>query len=206
MAVLSYPAALRAMRLTWGQRRFDLRFENGDSGAGQSRILAPARWTAALTCSDSLTQADAALWRNLILQLQGRIHQLALHDLGNPAPRGTMRGTLALSGAVAAGATSLTITGGVGQALTTLLAGDYVGVGSGATRQLVSISADAVANASGVITVSLAQPSRYAQADASSVVWDKPTALFRQVSPDSTWTHERAIRSGYSLDLMESWE
>lgn len=206
MAVLTLPAGLRVMRLDWGQRRFDLRFENGDSGAGQSRILAPERWTASLMCPDALKQNEAAIWRNLILQLRGRINQLALHDLSNPAPRGTMRGALTLAAAAAAGATTLSVTGGAGQAATTLLEGDYIGVGSGSTRQLVSVAADATADGAGLISVTLAQPLRYAQADGSDVVWDKPTALFRQISGDSTWTHERAIRSGYSLDLMESWE
>lgn len=206
MAVIAYPAGLRTMRITWGQRRFDLRFENGDSGAGQSRVLAPPRWTAALTCSDFLNDADAAAWRNLILQLQGRINQLSLHDLGNPAPRGTLRGALVLAAAYAPGAIAVNIAGGVGQAARTLLAGDFIGLGGGTTRQLVAVSADATADAAGNITASISQPLRYAQALGSAVTWDKPTALFRQQQGESTWTHERGIRSGYSLDLMESWE
>lgn len=205
MAVITLPA-IRIMRLEWGQHRADLEFSNGDSGASQSRVLAPPRWLASLNCPDGMNQADAALWRNLILQLKGRVNQLALYDLGNPAPRGTMRGTLTLNTAAAAGDLTLSVTGGAGQAGTTLLAGDWVGVGSGATRQLVSVDTDATANGSGVVSISIAQPMRYAQAGASGVAWDKPTALFRQTSTDSRWAHERAIRSGYSLDLMESWE
>lgn len=206
MSVIALPSTLKIMRIDWGQRRYDLRFDNVDSGSGQTRILAPPRWTAALVCSDTLSQANAAEWRNLILSLQGRINQLALYDLGNPAPRGTMRGTLTLSAGVAVGATTISITGGAGQAGTTLLAGDWIGIGSGSTRQLVSVAADATADGSGLISVTINQPARWAQTIGSSVTWDKPTALFRQTSQDSSWTHERAIRSGYLLDLIESWE
>ena len=205
MAVLNLPA-IRIMRLEWGQQRADLLFSNGDSGASQARILAPPRWLATLVCPEGMNQADAALWRSLILQLNGRVHQLALYDLGNPAPRGTMRGSLTLNTAAAAGDTTLSITGGVGQAATTLLAGDWVGVGGGASRQLVSVSADATANASGVISVSISQAMRYPQPGASAVIWDKPTAVFRQKNGESRWAQERSMRSGYSLDLMESWE
>lgn len=205
MAVLTLPSTVRVVRLEWGQRRSDLEFNGGDSGGTQARILAPPRWTASIVCPEAINQADAALWRSLILRLNGRVHQLALHDLGNPAPRGTMRGTLTLNTAAAAGDTTLSITGGVGQASTTLLEGDWIGVGADATRQLVSVAADATANASGVISISISQPLRYAQTSASSVVWDRPTALFRMASTDSRWVHDRAIRTGYSLDLLESW-
>ena len=206
MTVLTLPSNLDVMRVDWGQRRFDLRFDSGDAGTGQTRILAPARWTAGLVCPDQLSQAAAAVWRDLILRLQGRINQLALYDLGNPAPRGTMRGTLTLSTAAAVGDVALAISGGAGQAGTTLLTGDWIGIGSGATRQLVCIAADATANGAGLINVAISQSVRVAQLLGSSVVWDKPTALFRQVSADSNWSHERAIRSGYALDLIESWE
>jgi hypothetical protein len=153
-----------------------------------------------------LSQADAAIWRDLILRLQGRINQLALYDLGNPAPRGTMRGTLTLNSAAAAGAVTLAVTGGAGQAATTLLAGDWLGIGSGSQRQVVAVAADATADGAGLINVTISQPVRWAQSGGASVVWDKPTALFRQTGDASKWSHERAIRTGYSLDLIESWE
>lgn len=206
MSILTLPSNLDVMRVDWGQRRYDLRFDNADVGSGQTRVLAPPRWTAGLVCPDQLSQAAAAVWRDLILRLQGRVNQLALYDMGNPAPRGTMRGTLTLNAAAAVGDVTLSVTGGAGQAGTTLLVGDWVGIGSGLTRQLVSVAADATANGSGVIALTISQPVRWAQLIASAVAWDKPTALFRQVGTDASWSHQRAIRSGYTLDLIESWE
>ena len=206
MAIITMTAGLLITRQTWGQKRFDMRFQNGDSGAGQSRILAPSRWTTSLSSQAELNQANSAIWRSLILDLQGQINQLAVYDIINAAPQGTMRGTLTLNAQATAGDTGLSITGGAGQASTTLKRGDWVGIGSGSTRQLLSISADAVANASGVIAVSVAQPVRWTQTNGSAVTWDKPTALFRTTSDNNSWTAQSINQGGYNLDLIESWE
>ena len=205
MAIKTLPAGIVINRQTFGQKRFDMTFQNGDSGASQSRVLAPPRWVTSINCHPDLTAEESATWRAMMLGLKGRINQLAIGDLLNPAPRGTLRGTLTLSAAAAAGAGTLTITGGAGQAGNTLLLGDYISVGAGATVQLVTVGAAATANASGVIVVEIDQPMRFAQASAAAVTWDKPVALFRQTGDSSGW--ESGIFQGnYSLDLMESWE
>lgn len=207
MSVITLPATLSAVAIEWGQARFDLSFAGGDSGAQQSRVLAPPRWLASLVASDALTAALAAEWRALIMDLRGRTNVLALHDLGNPAPQGTARGTWTANATAAAGATSIVINMGVGQAATTLKKGDWIGVNQSATsRQLLHVQADATANGSGIITVTVEPPLRVQVASASSMVWDKPTALFRQTTNESKWLQRSAVRSGYSLDLIESWE
>lgn len=386
MAVITYPAALVVNRQTWGQKRFDLRFQNGDSGAGQSRILAPSRWMASLSCHPDLTAAESAAWRALILDLDGQVNQLALYDLINPAPQGTLRGALKLTAQAAAGATSIalqaqrplinllqyteqfnqaavwglanvtvtpasitapdgTLTGTlltdtsavspslitqaigaasiIGTAYTasihvkagasvqstfncysaggvennvtvtwtagvpsmptgtvtsvgsgwyrlavpvvpdttggftfrfwpndrgsatstanmyvwgaqveigpltnyqrvvlapngfdvvdyanvgkTLLRGDWLGIGSGLTRQLVSVPADVTTNGAGSATVDIRPAVRWTQANGSAAVWDKPTALFRNTASQNSWD-AGVFEGGYSLDLMESWE
>jgi len=206
MSILTIPAGLKIRRVEWGQRRYDLDFNGGDTGVSQVRILAPSRWYAAIVCPDYLTSAEAAVWRDLILRLQGRVNQLAVWDMANPLPRGTMRGTPTLNSSAAAGATTLSINGGVGQAGTTLLTGDWIGVGSGSTRQLVAAAADATANGTGVISVTISQPMRVAQAGGATVTLDRPTCLMRQTGSDSTWSFERQTRTGHTLDLLESWE
>jgi hypothetical protein len=207
MSVIALPAALQTARMSWGQQRYDLNFAGGDSGAQQTRVLAPPRWLASILAPDIVNELNASEWSTLIMLLRGRVNVLALHYLGKPAPVGTMRGTLTANAAALAGATSLVITGGAGQAATTLKKGDWIGVNQAATsRQLLHITADATANGSGVITVSFEPPLRVDVAAASSVVWDKPTALFRQIPTQSQWRHDGAIRSGYSLDMIESWE
>lgn len=206
MSVLTLPAGLLVRTFNFGQNRYDMEFGNGDTGVSQTRLGAPPRWAASIVGPQWLSRADAAIWRDLILRLQGRVNLLAVYDFDNQAPAGTMRGTLTLSASVAAGATALSVTGGAGQAGTTLLAGDWIGIGSGGTRQLVSVAANATANGSGVIGLTISQPLRWAQSSGSGVTWDKPTALFRQRTSSSNWSREGEVRTGYSLDLVESWE
>lgn len=207
MTIVTLPSSFKAARLQWGQKRFDMRFENGDTGAGQSRILGPQRWTAAIVCPGTLDAEFAADWRALILSLEGRTNQVALHDLGQVAPRGTMRGTLTLASAAAAGSRTLSITGGAGQAGKTLLKTDWLGLGQASLyRDLVPVASDATADGSGLITVTLSVPLKWGYNAGDSVVWDKPTALFRQVGDLSGWVYEPGVRTGYSLDLIESWE
>lgn len=206
MTVLTLPASLQIRKFDFGQERFDLEFSAGDAGASQVRVLAPPRWSCAIVAPQWLRATEAAVWRDLILRLQGRIRQLAVYDIDHSAPAGTMRGTLTLASAAAQGATTLSITGGVGQAGTTLLAGDWIGVGTGATRQLVNVAANATADGAGVVSVTISQPLRLAQLTAAAVTWDKPTALFRQRTANNGWSREGDVRTGHSLDLIESWE
>lgn len=206
MAILTIPSGLLVRTFNFGQTRFDLEFSNGDTGVSQTRLGAPPRWTAAIVGPQWLTAAEAAIWKDLILRLQGRVNHLAVYDYDQQAPAGTMRGTLTLASSVAAGATSISVTGGAGEAGKTLLAGDWIGIGSGYTRQLVNVAANATANGSGVIALTISQPSRWAQSSGSGVTWDKPTAIFKQRSSSNSWSREGSVRTGYSLDLIENWE
>lgn len=206
MAILTIPSGLLVRTFNFGQARYDLDFSNGDTGVSQTRLGAPPRWTAAIVGPQWLTAAEAAIWKDLILRLQGRVNHLAVYDYDHQAPAGTMRGTLTLASAVAAGATTISVTGGAGEAGKTLLAGDWVGIGSGYTRQLVNVAANATANGSGVISLTISQPSRWAQSSGSGVTWDKPTAIFKQRSSSNSWSREGSVRTGYSLDLIETWE
>lgn len=209
MSVITLPTGLLVHQFAFGQQDFSLTFQNGDTGAQQSRILAPARWTCTMVVNLSIGQTYAALWRTMVLQLRGKTNQLAVYDIKNPAPTGTMRGTLtlnAVTGAVAVGGTTLNISGGAGQAGTTLKQGDWIGVGSGSTRQLFSVQADATANGSGDITVTVEPPSRYAQTVGATVTWDKPTCLMRRTESAHSWMAVAAAEGGASLSLIESWE
>ena len=203
MSIVTLAANLKTMRIEWGQQRYDLSFAEGDTGAGQSRIMAPPRWLANLVATDNLNQADAAYWRAMILSLNGRVNQIALYDLGNPAPRGTLRGAPTLNAVANPGDLTLNIVGTVGQ---TLLTGDWVGIGSGSTRQLLSVAADCTIGSATVGIVPIGQPVRYTQAYGSALLWDKPTALFRQTGTTSKWQQQGMVRGGYTLDLLESWE
>ena len=200
MSIIQFPANLYSASQSWGQQRNDMEFRSM-FGAQALEVSAPL-WIVSIESTPDPSQAGA--WQALILQLRGRTNQVALWNKGREQPLGTMRGAMTL-GTTAAGATSLTITAS-GQAGKTLLAGDYLGVGSGLTQQVVMVTADATANGSSVITVTTEPALRNAFASGASVTWYRPCALFRRQESRSSWDYEPGgVVKGMSLDLLEDW-
>lgn len=200
------PTGLRVRRQDFGQRRFDLNFAAGDAGVQQTRVLAPPRWMCSLVGEVAMPAADAAAWRAMIMALRGRVNQLEVYDLLNPSPRGTAAGVWTANGGAAVGATSMAISC-AGQSGKTILKGDWAGVNQASTgRQLLHVQADVTLDGSGNGTITFEPPLRVAVANASSVVWDKPTCLMRQASGDSHWTSTRPYQGDFNLELVESWE
>jgi hypothetical protein len=210
MSIITMPSALRvelAGGFVIGQRRFDVENDSDANGNAQSRLFSPPKWTIAMRSPAGLEVDDAVEWEAMLLQLRGRINHLAAWDRGRPAPRGTMRGTLSLSAGVAAGATTLSITGGAGQANTTLKKGDWLGLGTGVgTSQLVKVMSNAQANGSGVISVVIEPPTRAAFSVSTAVAWDKPVAYFKATTSDTSWGyHSQNAQTGFAFDGVEQW-
>jgi len=198
MTIISVPTGLSIAGQTWEQQRLDIEFRSM-FGAQAVEGGAPV-WSTTIT--SSLKRPE--LWQVLMMQLRGRSNQLALWNHGRPVPRGTMRGTMTAT-AAAQGATAMTVTAS-GQGGRTLLAGDYLGVGSGLTQQVVMLTADAVANGSGVIAVSFEPPLRNALAAGAVITWDRPKALFRRTDSKAAWEHSPGgIVKPMTLSLIEDW-
>jgi hypothetical protein len=141
----------------------------------------------------------------LIESLNGYTNQLALWNVEQPAPVGTMRGSMTLSTAAGQGNGSLFITAGAGQAGKTLCHGDLIGIGSGVTQQVLRIVNDAVADGSGVINVAVGTPLRNAFASGAAVTWDRPMALFRQKSLSAGIDFQPDGGQPWSLSFVEDW-
>lgn len=191
-----------------GQRRFDLFSQSESSGSQQTRLLGPPRWTLRLVQPAILNLTDGGTWAALLMQLRGRVNVLAAWDPARPAPRGTLRGTLTLSATAAAGATSISITGGSGQAGRTLLAGDWLTIGTGlGASQLVMATAPVTMDGAGTGAVAFEPPLRAGFASATEVTWDKSLAYYRQQTDASTWGYDGGgmFVTGLSIDLMEVW-
>lgn len=198
MSIIQVPTGLSVAAQTWRQQRNDVEFRSA-FGAQALEASGPM-WSSVITAS--LKRPE--LWQALMMQLRGRTNQLALWNMGRPQPLGTMRGAMTL-GTTAQGATSLVITA-VGQASKTLLAGEYLGVGSGLTQQVVMVCADATSNGSGVITVTTEPALRNAFASGAGVTWDRPCALFRRTDSVAQWEYKPGgIVEGMSLSLLEDW-
>lgn len=203
MSVITMPATLRVSKQDFGVRRFDLSFESGDTGATQTAVLAPPRWTCALGSPEQIQPHQAAQWRAMVLALDGRVNQLAMHFRASPQPLGTARGEWLAVATAAAGATTLVVSAPGG----TLLAGDWIGVHqAGTARQMLHVQAD-TAVVGGQMQITFKPALRTSVPAGSAVVWDRPTALMRQTGNTSGWVdHPGRYQGNFSLDLMESWE
>lgn len=174
---------------SWGVMRFSMKLvpNNRRHSSPYSRStqvvgLLGDRWMARFQMPVN-TYLLAQRAEAVLAQLRGSDGTMALWHLARPAPTGTMRGTPTLSGAVAQGAMSLPITTTAGA---TVVQGDLLGI----SGQLVMVAADATANGSGAITVTITSPLRAAISSGTAVVWDKPSVLFRQESDDSAGSIE----------------
>lgn len=198
MAVIQVPVGLSIALQTWIQQRNDVEFRS--RFGSQSQEASGPLWSTSITAG--LKRPE--LWQALMMQLRGKTNQLALWNKGRPQPVGTMRGAMTMA-ATAQGATALVVTA-AGQAGKTLLMGDYLGVGSGLTQQVVMVVADATANGAGVITVTTEPALRNAFAAGAGVTWDRPCVLFRRKTSTSQWDYEPGnIVKGMVLDLLEDW-
>lgn len=206
MAIITLPTTLRIAEAGFGQARYDMAEMSDATGHSAARLFGPPRWRAWLRSHKAIAIEEASIWEAMLLQLRGGVNHLALHDRHRPAPLGTMRGTMTLSGAHSAGAVAVTVTAGAGQASRTLLTGDWLQIGTGlGTSQLVKVMADATANGSGVISLTVEPPLRTAFSSGVAVAWDKPLAYYKQISePSWSYTSMQAA-GGFAVDLLESW-
>lgn len=145
-------------------------------GSEQAVDLLNDRWVLNCDLPPSSRHATGAWAEAFKAAMRGQTNVVALWHFTRPAPRGTARGTILVNGAVAQGASTISIDG-ISPGTGTLLAGDVFGAGG----QLFMLAADAAAVA-GAATVSIVNRVRVALADNAPVTWDKPTALFRLLS------------------------
>lgn len=199
MSVINFPTTLVVSKASWAQVRKDMSF-NSIFGS-QSVEVSPPVWSVQMV-SDSMNESSSGAWQSLLMQLKGQTNQLALWNVARPAPRGTMRGTMTINTTAAQGVTSLSIIAS-GEISKTLLQGDLIGVGTGATRQVVMVVADATSDGTGLITVTTEPALRNEQIATSAVEWDKPKAIFRRIQSTAKWDYESTFVSGLTLDLIE---
>lgn len=164
----------------WQPRRFRMQvmpneraFAGYYSGQSQALDLLGEYWVCQMEMPPSTSVSRGAAWEAFFERLHGRVNTITLWNLARPAPRGTMRGTPTLAGAVAQLASTVNITSTAGA---TLLAGDVIGLGG----QLSRVMASATADGAGLFTgVEIWPRARTAMSSGAAVSWDAPTASFR---------------------------
>lgn len=228
------PAAVAASvgQQAWGQNTYDTVQASDVTGATDTDVGAPPRWTSTLSSKRAMDLQLAGVWEAMLLQLRGRRNHLAVYDLLRPLPQGTMRGTPLLLTGLAEGATTALVDNVWG----TLKAGDWLQFGTGVgTSQLVKVVADVASavvtpstftwdnsgaftwtnggtftweTAGAQVTVTFEPPLRQAVPPYSAVVYDKPVAYMKATNTARRWTargNGPAI-DGFDLDLLEEWD
>lgn len=208
MAIITPNNAILLGRLGFGVVRYDQHEMSGETGSSGDRLMSVPRWKLMMQSPDRIDAAAMDYWRQVLVKLRGRVNYLAMWDVGRPAPRGTMRGTMSLNASLLQGDTSMTITAGGGQAGTTLEAGDWLQISSGLTGQLVMITDGGTANGSGVITVNFEHPIRASSGypGGTAVTWDKALGHYKMMSESVQWFYDGGLlQSGAAGDFLEQW-
>lgn len=202
MANLTWPTSklFEPQTFSFGEAR--KRRTSGESAlAGDEQISEVPyshRWVCDLTLRPCASFAERAAQEGWISSIANGNNRAVFHNFQHPAPYGTLRGTLTVSGARSQGDASATIAGGTnGQ---TVLAGDLLGITTtaGYAVQVVRVTSGGTVSG-GTVAVSFEPPLRASASNGASVVWDKPTILWRLI--DGTWKQTSSARNAQPISL-----
>ena len=190
---ISYPLTLPSHT---GVRSIELRAINAVAYsaspftfAGQAHAYSGQMWLADITLP-AMRIADAETWLGFLLSLKG---QYGTFLLGNPtctAPRGTAT-SATVSGSAGSGSVSVTMSG-------TLLAGDYIQLGSGSDATLHKVLQDQ----SGSGTLEIWPSLRKARSSVSATLTNAK-GLFRLSSNEQAWSVTEASTYGITFSARE---
>lgn len=147
------------------------------------------RWEASINLPSTLKDKMAP-WKAFLISLKGQTGTFLLGDPDYDSPQGT--------------ATSATITGSVGDesvtvAMTgTLLAGDYIQLGSGSAARLHTVLQDQSGN--GTLEI---WPKLRAAHSLTAAVLTSPKGNFRLASNITSWSISNSSTYGISFDCVE---
>ena len=191
---ISYPLTLPSHT---GVRSIELRAINAVAYsaspftfAGQAHAYSGQIWLADITLP-AMRIADAETWLGFLLSLKG---QYGTFLLGNPtctAPRGTAT-SATVSGSAGSGSVSVTMSG-------TLLAGDYIQLGSGSDATLHKVLQDQ----SGSGTLEIWPSLRKARSSVSATLTNAK-GLFRLSSNEQAWSVTEASTYGITFSAREA--
>lgn len=196
---ISYP---RTLPTVTGIRNVEMRAINAVAYSqspftfsGQAHAYAGQMWQADITLP-AMNRSTAETWIAFLMSMRGRFGTFLLGD-----PRGcALRGT----------ATSCTITGSAGDNTVsavvpsgqTLLAGDYIQLGSGSSATLHKVLVDYTGTGS---AVSLEiWPALRVNRSAASAILQNTVGLFRLSSNETNWSSDELAKYGITFGAMEA--
>jgi hypothetical protein len=207
MSIITFPPGIYFGTFAISQKRFDLKEMSDSTGLVKERLMSPPRWRVRFSPPGiGVPYTQGALWKTMLMRLRGGINHLAVYDIAQPAPVGTARGSIVLTGTTNAGDVDATISGG-SPATGTLKMGDWLQIGTGLGSQLVTVTAD-VTLSGGAGTVLFEPPLRTGYAAGTAVVWDKPVAHYKMLSDAPSWGYVAGafLMNGFEIDMMEQWQ
>ena len=157
------------------------------TGVQQVQGYPRQRWEVDVTLPP-LKHADALIWISFLASLRGRFGSFRLGDPMATSPQGTAT-SATITGAAGSASVTVTMTG-------TLLAGDYIQIGTGLHRVLV--------NKTGSGTLEI-WPLLRTTVSSVAAVLTNPVGIFRLMTDDQSWNVNSASLYGVSFSAMEAF-
>ena len=148
-------------------------------------------WSASVSIP-SVRRDLAADWKAMLVALKGSVGTFLLGDPDYVTPRGTVSGTPTLSGTAGDSTVSVTMTG-------TLLAGDYIQLGTGSAARLHQVLVDQSGNGNLEIW-----PDLRSTYSGETVIYSSPKGVFRLGNSTTSWSIDNASFYGISFDAIEA--
>ena len=148
-------------------------------------------WSASVSIP-SVRRDLAADWKAMLVALKGPVGTFLLGDPDYATPRGTVSGTPTLSGTAGDSTVSVTMTG-------TLLAGDYIQLGTGSATRLHQVLVDQ--NGSGNLEI---WPDLRSTYSGETVIYSSPKGVFRLGNSTTSWSIDNASFYGISFEAIEA--
>ena len=143
-------------------------------------------WSASVSIP-SVRRDLAAEWKAMLVALKGSVGTFLLGDPDYVTPRGTVSGTPTLSGTAGDSTVSITMTG-------TLLAGDYIQLGTGSAARLHQVLVDQ--SGSGNLEI---WPDLRSTYSGETVIYNSPKGVFRLGNSTTSWSIDNASFYGISF-------
>ena len=148
-------------------------------------------WSASVSIP-SVRRDLAADWKAMLVALKGSVGTFLLGDPDYVTPRGTVSGTPTLSGTAGDSTVSITMTG-------TLLAGDYIQLGTGSAARLHQVLVDQSGNGNLEIW-----PDLRSTYSGETVIYSSPKGVFRLGNSTTSWSIDNASFYGISFEAIEA--
>ena len=148
-------------------------------------------WSASVSIP-SVRRDLAADWKAMLVALKGSVGTFLLGDPDYVTPRGTVSGTPTLSGTAGDSTVSVTMTG-------TLLAGDYIQLGTGSAARLHQVLVDQ--SGSGNLEI---WPDLRSTYSGETVIYSSPKGVFRLGNSTTSWSIDNASFYGISFEAIEA--